>query len=440
MGFESRYSPKENEQARAQVLACFVSGGPTAYPTFTLGPPYHRCMRTPKEYVAADGSRTYKVRFRQGECQTSETFRRLSDAKTFAALLDSGDHASHGVATALAWLAQNRNERDMPSFKDWHERYVDQLTGITPRTRADYRAMRRRYLSELEPLPITLINRTHVTSLVNDMDRDGFSTKTIKNVTHMLSSCMALAVEEGHIVKNPCRGVRLPAAKLDAVEARFLLHEEVGRLIEATPIEHQALVVFLIGTGMRWSEATALQGRHLNLEAGTVRVEQAWKYQGSGGGGWKIGQPKTVKGRRTVNAAVAALAAAAAQGAGPDQFVFRTRNGNPIRHSNFYSRVWKPTCERAGFDPAPRIHDLRHTHASWLISDGQSLEQVQDQLGHDDIRTTRRVYGHLLPALGVEVGRSASAGLARALGHSTQGDRLLPALLGREEPEQGAGT
>lgn len=397
-------------------------------------------MRTPTQHVAKNGAVTYKVKFRSGGTYTSETFRRLADAKTFAALLDSGDRASHGVATALAWLAQNRVDQDVPLFAEWHTRYVDQLTGITRRTRADYLAMRRRYLGELEPLPITLINRTHVTSLVNSMDADGYSTKTIKNVTHMLSSCMALAVEEGHIAKNPCRGVRLPAAKLDAVEARFLLHEEVGRLIDAVPTEHQALVVFLIGTGMRWSEATALQGRHLNLEAGTVRVEQAWKYQGSGGGGWKIGQPKTVKGRRTVNAAIAALAAAAAQGAGPNEFVFRTRNGNPVRHSNFYSRVWKPACEKAGFDPSPRIHDLRHTHASWLISDGQSLEQVQDQLGHDDIRTTRRVYGHLLPALGVEVGRSASAGLARALGHSTQGDRILPALLGREEPEQGADT
>lgn len=45
----------------------------------------------------------------------------------------------------------------------------------------------------------------------------------------------------------------------------------------------------------------------------------------------------------------------------------------------------------------PRIHDARHTHASWLLSAGATLEQVQDQLGHESILTTRKVYGHLLP-------------------------------------------
>jgi integrase len=50
--------------------------------------------------------------------------------------------------------------------------------------------------------------------------------------------------------------------------------------------------------------------------------------------------------------------------------------------------------------PRPKIHSLRHTHASWLISLGIQLEAVQDQLGHESILTTRGVYGHLLPALG----------------------------------------
>ena len=87
-----------------------------------------------------------------------------------------------------------------------------------------------------------------------------------------------------------------------------------------------------------------------------------------------------------------------------------------MRLANFYTNVWRPACERAGFgDDHPRIHDTRHTHASWLISDGMSLEQVQDQLGHESILTTRNVYGHLLPALGVAVGRSASAAMERVL-------------------------
>jgi integrase len=89
--------------------------------------------------------------------------------------------------------------------------------------------------------------------------------------------------------------------------------------------------------------------------------------------------------------------------------------GDRLRHGNFYNRIWVESCKRAGLDPRPRIHDTRHTFASWLISEGASLEQVQDQLGHESYELTRRIYAHLLPAVGVAAGKAASAALSRAL-------------------------
>jgi integrase len=228
----------------------------------------------------------------------------------------------------------------------------------------------------------------------------------------MLSTCLALAIDEGHLTSNPCKRVRLPTQQIGGAEARFLTHEEFALLIAAIPEHYRPLVVFLVGTGLRWSEATAIQTRHVDIRAGTVRVEQAWKRVP---GGFKIGPPKTGKSKRTVNAAVMALAAVLPLLGKPSAFVFTTPAGQPVKHANFFTHIWKPACKRAGLDPAPRIHDLRHTHASWLISDGIQLEAVQDQLGHESILTTRKVYGHLLPALGVAVGLSASAALERAL-------------------------
>lgn len=43
----------------------------------------------------------------------------------------------------------------------------------------------------------------------------------------------------------------------------------------------------------------------------------------------------------------------------------------------------------------PRIHDLRHTHASWLIPAGVPLTVIQGRLGHESIKTTSDRYGHL---------------------------------------------
>ena len=378
-----------------------------------------------KVFDTTDGRR-YRVRYRLGGAETSETFRRLADAEMFRDILGNG--RDNRVTEALAWLETRRAGDTTSTFAEWFDHYVNQLTGVTERTRDDYRAQHRRYLTELDPLPINLITRPHVAAIVNRLDADGLSPKTIKNVMHMLSSAMALAVDEGHITRNPVKRVRLPKQALEEHEIRFLTHEEAADLIAATDPHYQPLVTFLFGTGLRWSEATALQARHIDLPNGTVRVERAWKRVP---GGTVLGPPKSIKARRTVNAAVPALVAAAPLLRRPDDLVFTAKQGGVVRHGNFYNRVWQPACIRAGLGEhvtvngkrewrGPSPHDCRHTFASWLISDGIGLEAVQDQLGHESYETTRKVYAHLLPAVGVAAGRSASAAMEQVLAHRPQ--------------------
>jgi len=371
--------------------------------------------RTPMRHEAVDKTVTWRVRFRQGRSDTSRTFYRESDANTFCAILNANP-GSLGVTDALTWLKNRDDEAEVPSFGEFFETYVEQLTGVTPRTRADYRKMKARYLAELDALPLSLVTRGHVAAIVNRLEAQGLSAKTVKNAIHMLSSCMSLAADEGHIAKNPCRRVRLPKPGLGVTEARFLEPEEFKRLLAEIPEHYRPLIMFLVGTGCRWSEATALQPKHVSHERGTVRIEQAWKRVP--GQGWALGPPKSPKSRRTVNAAVIALAAV--NPLPKTKWLFTTPQGSVVRHNNFFNRIWAPAVIRAGLvdeDGKPtRLHDLRHTHASWLISEGTPLEAVQDQLGHESILTTRKVYGHLQPAVGVEVGRMASLTLARALG------------------------
>lgn len=379
-----------------------------------------------KVFETENGTR-YRVRFRLGTQETSETFVREEDAEVFRDIL--GDGRGDRVGCALSWLedrkAAAQQGRETVLFGDWFEEYVDQLTGVTPRTRGDYRSLHRRYLSELDSLPLPLLQRGQVTKIVNEMDRAGRSPKTIKQTIHLLSSCLGLAVDEGKMTTNPCKRVRLPEQTIESVEPRFLTHEEAAALIEAHPAHYRPLVTFLFGTGERWSEATAQFGRHISLTNGTSRVEQAWKRVPNNG--LVLGPPKTPRAKRTVNAATAALVAVEPLIRRPGDLVFVTRSGGKVSHANFYNNVWQPAVERSGLGgwvgeggggrtwKGPRIHDARHSHASWLISDGMSLEAVQDQLGHESILTTRKVYGHLLPALGVAVGRSASAAMERVL-------------------------
>nr|WP_243714299.1 tyrosine-type recombinase/integrase [Actinomadura bangladeshensis] len=61
----------------------------------------------------------------------------------------------------------------------------------------------------------------------------------------------------------------------------------------------------------------------------------------------------------------------------------------------FPNRIWKPALKKADSDPKVRIHDLRHTHASWLLAGGADLQVVKECLGHGSISTTER-YLHTL--------------------------------------------
>lgn len=62
----------------------------------------------------------------------------------------------------------------------------------------------------------------------------------------------------------------------------------------------------------------------------------------------------------------------------------------------FRSRIWQPACLAAGIDPPVRLHDLRHSHASWLLAGGADLQVVKERLGHRSIATTEK-YLHTLP-------------------------------------------
>lgn len=78
------------------------------------------------------------------------------------------------------------------------------------------------------------------------------------------------------------------------------------------------------------------------------------------------------------------------------EWVFVSEVGTMMDADNFRHRVWQKLLTKAGLRRI-RIHDLRHTFASLLIQQGESLAYVKEQMGHHSIRVTVDVYGHLVP-------------------------------------------
>ncbi|RLL66955.1 site-specific integrase [Streptomyces sp. Z26] len=402
-----------------------------------------------------NGSVTYQVRWiegggRVGE-KADEKFADRTDAETFKTLVNAhGQRWPPGWIRGQGFVEAPEHPDDVPLLP-WCHRYVNRLTGVDERTRDDYRRDIDRHLAliqhtrhsgqAVEPT-IGNITADDVQDWVRLQEkgeenpetpgkwiRRPASPKSIAN-RHGLLWCIvqaALESEPQRRTKNCCVGTRLPRTD-DGVDAEmvFLEQDEYQRVrVEFTDPGALDLADWLVGTGMRWGEATALQVRDLKLSADnpTASVERAWKRAPKGSTkSFFLGPPKTRKARRLVglSGAQVDMARRLVTGQPPEAAVFRTAWGNAWAHGNFYNRKWRPAVEAAvaaGLPRRPRIHDLRHTHVSWLIAANIPLPAIQARLGHESIQTTVDRYGHLVRTLDAEISAAVEAAMSPVARH-----------------------
>ncbi|WP_169748729.1 tyrosine-type recombinase/integrase [Microbacterium trichothecenolyticum] len=345
-----------------------------------------------------------------------ETFEDPVGAYEFGDLVDQ----IGGEAARMVLERRRASLEATPTLREFTATYLDKksgiLTGIEDGTRKGYeRAAELSFLRILGALPIDAIDRQDVGRWLAWQEEQPstrsstgkVSAKTVKNYHGLLSSILKAAVAQKLRDDNPAFKMRLSqGVKREAV---FLSPAEFRTLLHFIRDYYKPFVLFLAGTGLRWGEATALHWRDVNLWAATptVRVVQAWKK--SGGGGPVLAHPKSSKARRTVSMHQG-LATALGQPGNGDELVFPGKlSGNHLWYARFSRSTWNPAVEKAmdkelcaslGLTPLtrrPTPHDLRHTHASWLIAAGQPLPYIQARLGHEKITTTVDVYGHLVP-------------------------------------------
>ena len=78
------------------------------------------------------------------------------------------------------------------------------------------------------------------------------------------------------------------------------------------------------------------------------------------------------------------------------EWVFMNSDGTPLEQHNFRNRIYLGLLNKAELRHI-RFHDLRHTFASLLLQQGESLTYVKEQMGHHSIQVTVDIYGHLIP-------------------------------------------
>jgi integrase len=270
---------------------------------------------------------------------------------------------------------------------------------------------------------------------IADMTTEGLSASRIKQAKQVLSAPLKLAVNDGILARDPASGVKVPTVRRR--EQRFLTAEQVTALAAAAENAQTGaglIIETLAWVGMRWGELVALKRHRVHLLRRRIEIAESATELGSG---LSWGTPKTHERRLVTMPAFLADRLATHLGTiTDDELIFSAPKGGPLRSSPFRQTVWKPAVEAADLEQL-RIHDLRGTAASLMISSGANIKAVQRQLGHASAAMTLDLYGHLyeddLDALSDALDRRYITATTPAQKRPQQGSGESPAPLSRPE-------
>ena len=186
-------------------------------------------------------------------------------------------------------------------------------------------------------------------------------------------------------MSNPIRGRKLrePEGRV-----RWITHSEADRLVAAAKTQRSGerladFILLGLNTGALMNELLKMSWSRVDFHNALLHLE---------------GEDTKSAKRRSVSLNDAALAAFkrrwvwVSQNCPHSEWVFAKTNGERL---GCLRQGFKSACASAGINNF-RIHDLRHTCASWMISEGVPLMDVKEVLGHSTVKMTEK-YAHLAP-------------------------------------------
>ncbi|GAB6955719.1 tyrosine-type recombinase/integrase [Mediterraneibacter glycyrrhizinilyticus] len=323
-----------------------------------------------------------------------------------------------------------KGKGDNVTLDEWFDKWlnVHKKRTIKESTMVRYNDIYKRYIKpSLGKRRIANLTPIIVEELLQKMADKDYSTKTIKDVYHVINAMVKYAKQNRLILFNVCDGVEVPKTKKK--EIRVLTLDEQQELLKyAENRLHRNLIHVALGTGMRAGEMLGLTWDDVDFRKKEIRINKTLVYikdMETGKYKFLYQTPKTKNSTRTIPMLDSVYRALKKQKVqrmemqmqaedwqpleGFENLVFVGRNGKPVSNHTFQKTlndiVKMINAERKAsseknktvYEPIEHIHPhaLRHTFATRCFEAGMEAKSVQMFLGHFSISITLDLYTHV---------------------------------------------
>ena len=330
--------------------------------------------------IRATGGKTYYLRYQDARGRTRQLRLALEQDVTLLQARKLAEKKRNLIALGQDPCEEKEQAKKVPTFASFIEdQYLPYVKSYKRSWDTDVSLLKNHLLPRFSNRYMDEITRQDIVKMHSDRKASGAAAGSANRLLIMMRYIFNLAVrwEVPGIKANPTKGV--PLMEENNKKERYLSVDEAQRLYDAVCKSQntmlQYIVPMLILTGARKREVLDAKWEDFDL---TRRI-------------WRIPMSKSGKARR-VPLSDGALNILSTM---PRDMSCKWTFPNPDTKKPFVSIfcAWDTARKSVGLGDV-RVHDLRHSHASFLVNAGRTLYEVQHILGHTQVKTTQR-YAHL---------------------------------------------
>ena len=284
-------------------------------------------------------------------------------------------------------------------FHEWVKTYKGELgkktNAVRPNTLREYLLDEKRIAVGLDQLKIKDITRFHYQNFINEFGQS-HAQITVKKLNNHIRACVRYAIEDGLIQHDFTKGVHLSFNCQKSRQVTYLEDYQLKRLlhhllkIRKHNFSGIYMIITIMYTGLRESEAAGLTWDCVNFDNLTLNINKAWDYKQK-----EYSPTKNKSSKRIIGISPKLASLLKELKSNHATKVFWSKSHQTIPQSRSLIDTLRRALKELNIDaPGVHIHSLRHSQVAILLNADINIYDIAQRLGHEDIKTTQKIYAY----------------------------------------------